>query len=435
MPEHANIKDRLVGAFSSLRLAVVLLIIMATVSVVGTLVPQEQLPLFYIRRYGQDTYHYLKLMGVIDLYHSWGFRALMGLLCVNLTVCTARRLKGVYRRTMTPVVERAEHEITAMRISNTLPLPERADVLTRALSEKGYRIRQAGRCVHGAKGIAGPWGDMITHASILLIMLGALAGSLGHVGTVNVYEGGSAVEYYNWNDTADRPLGFELCVDKFTLQFYPAHLRIEARNRGTGMKAGLFDTREGGAFMLPGTEYLIVPERMDQDKGEVTLKVYDGGRLAGVYDTAVEDGGPTAPPLFDYSFDLVSHEAPILKDVASTVRMVRGGVTLDRGIVSINNPLKFEGLSIYQTSYDRDEDGRYYSGFQIVRDPGIPLVWSGFVLLLAGLVLSFGFHHRQVWVYVGDDRSVIGGSTSKDWKGFMREYSGIVKTFMQEVEP
>ncbi|HEY3346177.1 MAG TPA: cytochrome c biogenesis protein ResB, partial [Nitrospirota bacterium] len=65
--------------FSSLRLAVVLLIVLAVVSILGTVVPQAQDPLVYIQKYGQENYIRLKQFGFIDLYHSWGFRGLTAL--------------------------------------------------------------------------------------------------------------------------------------------------------------------------------------------------------------------------------------------------------------------------------------------------------------------------------------------------------------------
>ena len=428
-------KDRLKGFFSSLRLAILLLIVLASVSVFGTLIPQEQMPQLYIQRYGEDGYRYLKLLGLIDLYHSWTFRFLVSLLATNLVVCTLRRLKGIRRRTLHPTVEKTAEDIRGLKISNELPGPGRLDVLIKVLADKKYRIRKGGRVVYASKGIMGPWGDMLAHFSILLILLGALAGSLGFVGTVNVYEGGSASEYYNWNTSQDTGLGFLLCVDKLTLQHYPVGLKIEARRRDTGAKEAVFDTKEGGVLIMPSSDYTVKVGEMDMDKKEVKLKVYGGGRLEGVYDTSQPDGGSLAPPVFNYSFRLTSYQEPVLKSVASTVKLVKDDRVVKRGVIEVNSPMKFGGLSIYQTSYDRDPGGRYYSGFEIVKDPGIPVVWAGFALLLVGLFFSFYFHHRQVWVYSGDDNMVMGGSTSKDWSGFMREYGGVVKSFVQEIEP
>lgn len=427
--------DWITGLFSSLRLAVVLLIILAAVSVIGTLIPQERETAIYLERYGENTYRFLKVFGAIDLYHSWGFRVLMGLLSLNLLVCSVRRLKGIYRRTFTPVAEKSGESIKGLRISNELPSPENAYVLERALIDKKYRIRKRGRFMYGAKGMLGPWGDMVTHMSILLVLFGAIVGSLGFVGTVNVYVGDSTAECYNWNTGRDNPLGFNLYVENLSLRYYPVNMKIGVRDRASGEKLGEFDTREGGSFDIPGTGHRVLVEGLDVDRKEAVLKVYDGDRLTGAYDTGLLDGGPQAPPLFRYTFDLLGYKEPVLKSVASTVRIIKGGKVVKRGEVEVNGPLGYEGLTIYQSSYNRDVDGRYYTGLQIVKDPGIPLVWAGFVLLVAGLFCSFYFYHRQIWIYVDDDKIFVGGSTNKDWRGFMREYSGLVKSFVQEVEP
>jgi cytochrome c biogenesis protein len=276
---------------------------------------------------------------------------------------------------------------------------------------------------------------MITHLSILVVFAGALVGSLGFVGTVNIYEGDWSDRCYDWERGADRGLGFSLQVEKLTLEYYPVRMKIKVRGRASGMEIGTFDTREGGKLRVPGSDIAVVPQGLDFTRHEALLNVYSGGRLLGEYDTGLPEGGPLSPPHLEYAFDLDSYGGRQAKSIASTVGIVKGGRLVKHGVVEVNSPLKYDGMSIYQTAYSADADGRYYSGFQIVRDPGIPLVWGGFILLLAGLFFSFYFYHRQVWIFIGDDRITIGGTTNKDMQSFMREYTGIIKTFMQEVEP
>ena len=350
----SRIKDKLYRTFSSLSLAVALLILLAAVSVFGTFIPQGQQPQEYVARYGDETYRYLKLFGIIDLYHSWGFRSITTLLGINLFVCSFRRMKGLINRTFSPSAVKSAEDIKRLRLANELPSPEKADVLLRALAEKRYKVVRDGRHIYGHKGILGPWGDMVTHLSILVVLLGALAGSLGVVGTVNVYEGDFTREFYNWNTGRDEPLGFDLYVDKFSLQHYPVDTQIGIRERASGRKVGVFTVKEGGSFVIPGTAYKLRVDRLDFDRREAALQVYIQDALAGVYDTGLPEGGPQAPPLFFYSFELISFREPILKNVASTVRIMRGGELVNRAIVEVNNPMQVSGLSIYQTSFARD---------------------------------------------------------------------------------
>jgi len=50
---------------------------------------------------------------------------------------------------------------------------------------------------------------------------------------------------------------------------------------------------------------------------------------------------------------------------------------------------------------------KYYTVLQAHRDPGIPLVWCGFLFLVLGLMATFFFSHRQVWVRLAEEEGKI----------------------------
>jgi len=152
-----------------------------------------------------------------------------------------------------------------------------------------------------------------------------------------------------------------------------------------------------------------------------------------MYDTGYADGGPMAPIGLDLLILVTGFGQKVPKSLAGTVRLQREGRMLKQGIIMVNKPMTFEGKKIFITAINSDPEGRMYMGFQITRDPGVPVVWAGFGLLIVGLALSFTVFHRQVWVYVGDDDLVVGGGCNKDNQGFMREYFGMIKSYMQEV--
>lgn len=430
-----KIYKRLVDFFSSLKLAILLLILLAAVSVLGTLVPQEQDPAMYVERYGPDTYGYLRAAGLIDLYHSWGFRLLMSLITVNLLVCTLRRFRGVLGRTCGPEAEKMPESIARMKLNNELPSPGSVSILERALTDKGYTLLKRGRFIYGTKGRIGAWGDMVTHFSILMVILGAIVGSLGFISTVNVYVGGSTDVAYNWTTGRDEPLGFTLYVDNFSRKFYSSAMKVSVREWSTGRNVGVFDVRDGGAFRIPGTAITVSPDMVDTVRREVLLNLYVEGTPIGRFDTGDPAGSRDLIPGINYMFSLESFDMPAVKSILSTIRIVRDGRMVKQGVIGVNSPLRFEGLTVYQTSYGETEDGRGYTGYQIVKDPGVPLVWAGFVFIMVGLFISFYFYHRQVWIYVGDKSISLGGTTNKNWEGFMREYGGLIKSFMREVEP
>lgn len=68
------------GFFSSVKLTIVLLIILAIVSILGTLVPQEQGAAEFARRLNSAMLQIFTSLDLFDMYHAIWFRVLIGCL-------------------------------------------------------------------------------------------------------------------------------------------------------------------------------------------------------------------------------------------------------------------------------------------------------------------------------------------------------------------
>lgn len=58
---------------------------------------------------------------------------------------------------------------------------------------------------------------------------------------------------------------------------------------------------------------------------------------------------------------------------------------------SVNHPCRYDGWDIYQSDYDME--GQRFSVLKVVRDPWLPVVYAGMLLLVVGAVLNV----RNVW--------------------------------------
>jgi cytochrome c biogenesis protein len=73
------------------------------------------------------------------------------------------------------------------------------------------------------------------------------------------------------------------------------------------------------------------------------------------------------------------------------------------------------------------------TGLQIKADPGIPLVYLGFALLMVGVVMSY-VSHSQIWMLQENDRLYIGGRTNRAQVIFERELLDIFQSQFQALK-
>jgi cytochrome c biogenesis protein ResB len=85
------------------------------------------------------------------------------------------------------------------------------------------------------------------------------------------------------------------------------------------------------------------------------------------------------------------------KEYASLVSVLKNGEAIpaapesqEKTLISMNEPMKYNGYTIYQASFQEDEMGKpVASVFSVNKDPGRPIKYLG------SLVLSFGI----VWLF------------------------------------
>ena len=99
---------------------------------------------------------------------------------------------------------------------------------------------------------------------------------------------------------------------------------------------------------------------------------------------------------------LTGFKDPVDKQYQSRVSILEQGEVVQAGLIEVNQPLVHRGVAIYQTAYNQDEFGFWYSGFQLSKDPGEPLVWAGSVLLMVGFCCAFGIRYRVLAVTLDD---------------------------------
>ncbi len=102
--------------------------------------------------------------------------------------------------------------------------------------------------------------------------------------------------------------------------------------------------------------------------------------------------------LFPYKALRLNEEVSIVmperepKRFASEVTVYTEAGKKENAVIEVNKPFEIEGWKIYQLSYDESK-GRWsdISVFELVRDPWLPLVYTGLWMMIAGAVCMFGW--------------------------------------------
>lgn len=194
-------QDRVVGAglslagawrwLTSMKAAVVLLLVFAGACVLGAVVPQGQPAHFYQRAYGPALGRVVTALDLGRLYSASWFAALAGSLSLSLILCSARRVRAIWQRTFAPSI--AADLVQVERMAETVrfhragePRALAADLAAR-LRRARYRTwtgpgpSDGAVCILARSGAARQWGPFLTHVAILAIIAGAVYGNLPDV--------------------------------------------------------------------------------------------------------------------------------------------------------------------------------------------------------------------------------------------------------------
>jgi len=77
-----------------------------------------------------------------------------------------------------------------------------------------------------------------------------------------------------------------------------------------------------------------------------------------------------------------------VRDYISTLSVIADGKKVQTEAVEVNYPMEYAGFRFYQSDY-RPEDPTF-SGFQVVRDSGLWLVYLGFIVNMLGVLIAVG---------------------------------------------
>jgi cytochrome c biogenesis protein len=434
---------------ASPKLTVVLFLVLAATSVVGTLMPQGLGEAELQRHYGQLAIWFITTFGLNDLYHTGWFRLLLLFLCANLVVCTIERLPKTLK-----VFQRREEQVDPQKLAkcslncqftSDLPHDKTAARLISIISGEFGALRRLNGAYHLA-GVAekGRWSPLmvyVVHLSVLLVLCGALVGSIfGFKGFMNILEGEAVSEVMLEGSDRGLNLPFQVRCDKFDVSYYDNGMPREFRSDLT--------------LIRDGKEVLKHELRVNDPLTYGGITFYQASYGAILKDAEVEltDRGSGAVRRFLAPFrewvDIpgTRDRAQILQfeedfrrlGPAMVLLISRAGGEPDGSWIIID--MDFHGNRVENYNVKVLHATRIpYTGLQVKQDPGVWLVWLGFAAMLVGIGLNYYVSHRKLWVWAaaeagkGVTNVVIAGRTNRNEISFEQDFNRLCERLQAEL--
>ena len=419
---------RLVGWISDLRVAIMLLLVIAVTSGVGTAIPQREPADLYHRLY--DPQPWLGLLngdGVLALqldhvYSSGWFLGLLAWLALALLLCSWRRQWPALQAALRWIDYSTPRQLSKLSVAETLNTntPKASlDQLAGLLQRQGWQIQRHDDRLAARKGLLGRVGPLLVHAGMVVLMLGAAWGALGGQRAEQYLAPGRSLELMDSRGSSQ----LTLALDHFSIQRDPAgrpeqftsQLRILEGDGSGGslLKQAEISVNHPLRFQgvtLYQADWALATISLQLGKSpllELPLQSFPqlGEQIWGIVLPTRPDG--SEPVLLS----LGSEQGPVEiygADGISLARLAPGGAAVE-----------VKGLPI------RVESVLPASGILLKRDPGVPLVYAGFAIALAGGGLSL-VATRQLWAIAEQPAGQAGqlhvaGLCNRNLTGFAAE--------------
>ncbi|PCD83910.1 cytochrome C biogenesis protein [Lysinibacillus fusiformis] len=180
-----TIVDKIWNFFSSVKVGISLIIITLIAASIGTLLPQE----FYVKAsdmekgaYYADVYgtfgKIYYTLGLSDLYSSWWFQILVGMLAVSIIIASLDRGIPLYKSLKNQRVKRHESFMKRQRIFGegqiTADAEETLDKVAQKMTEMRYSVRRDGSALLAEKGRFSRYGPYINHVGLIIFISGVM---------------------------------------------------------------------------------------------------------------------------------------------------------------------------------------------------------------------------------------------------------------------
>jgi cytochrome c biogenesis protein len=315
--------------------------------------------------------------------------------------------------------------------------------IARRFRHNRVEATENGFAIFGEKGRWTRFGVYTVHLSVVLLLIGGLIGSIfGFDGFVNIAEGESSRSIRLRSKPQIMQLDFAIRCDDFDVSFYDTGAPKEFRSSLTILEQGRPVLRKdiivndplrykGISFYQSSYGQLPSNEVVLNITSNNTGKVYRYNAMMNQPLQLAENLGTFEIKEFLQSANFKGHD---IGEAYIGILTPPGGEP-----IRVTLPLRFP-------TFDKMRKGnlviavvgqvpRFYTGLQVAKDPGVWVVYSGFILMIIGCYITFFMSHQQICIEIADSgkkrQIIVAGTANKNKAGMQTKIDRIVEKFNQ----
>lgn len=464
--------------FSSVKVGIWLIVIALIASALGTIFPQEMhIPvdaisrdpaIFYESQYGIFGKIYYQL-GLYDMYGSWWYMILIGLIGVSLVICSIDRFVPLYRALNMQKAKRHENFVNRQRLFSESEKveEEELDQVKERLTKMKYKVRVEDGHVLAERGRFSRWGPYVNHIGLIIILIAAI------LRMTPLF-----LDEYVWVREGERTVipgtdgEFYIENKSFTIEVYDAE--EDERFKEAIEKAGepIPKNYQSDVIVyqaktptIAGEEPELVKYVEDEIKMNHPLKfasytLYQAGYQLNEFNSMtfkiydVDDPDQTEIDSFTIDdlmapqarYELESGFVVEIEEYFSDYYLDEDGPRSETRYP--RNPAFV--FFIYPPGEDAPEvsfvgigrnigEGNQYklgiidfethsvSGLTVRRDYTLPIFAIGAIIFMIGVVQGMYWQHRRIWIHPKDDKILLGAHTNKNWFGLKKDIEKVIE--------
>tara|TARA_B100000965_G_scaffold103204_1_gene84980 strand:- start:1998 stop:3278 length:1281 start_codon:yes stop_codon:yes gene_type:complete len=405
---------------SSLKIAIFLLIVIAISCAAGTIIPQQESEQFYYDNFNKNPFlgiingKILLLFEFNHIYTSFWFLLLLTWLAIALGVCSFKRQFPILKSALDWIDYKSPRQIEKLSISQTIQtsnISKGLEKLTTNLKNQGWNVKETDGRIAARKGAIGRLGPILIHLGMILLMVGATYGSLNGQTIEKFLAPGRSIDLVD----KSKNKGLTVQLQNFQIERDPKG-RAEQYRSTVNIIEPNGNTEEREISVNYPLRYKgLTLYQADWALAAITIQINDSPKLQIPIESIPELGeqvwGTVIPTKKDGS-------DPILITVNSEIGPV---------IIYDNDGKKLITLSKNKEAEVKESLIKIIniipsSGLLLKRDPGVPLVYTSFAIILIGGSLSL-ISTKKLWIIHEKEKSLIfiGGLSNRNLFGLSKE--------------